>query len=191
MMPRPGSRVQVSIAVMDHVELPHPLHPVQEHMNEVLSDQLKDQDSDQQFDPHGKLNQVKKAEFLTLQPGEDTHRGQAEQCIDDHRCRKEDHVHAEVPHLVVAEAEQRKTPFQYPAEGKARKDPGSALPHRHSLEKIEEGFHLNSRMICKNSENRGEKRRRNNREKATGNQQPAKSRLAHAQNHEFGRQKIK
>ena len=51
MVSRTGRRVQVCIAVVDHVKLPHPSHPVQKIVHPILCDKLEDEQGDDEFNP--------------------------------------------------------------------------------------------------------------------------------------------
>jgi hypothetical protein len=58
MVTRTAGSIKVRVAVMDHVEFPHPLHTVKDVVDKVLSNQLKQHNADEKLKPDGQVYHV-------------------------------------------------------------------------------------------------------------------------------------
>jgi len=96
---------------------------VEQVVYEILRYEVKDQECNEQFGPHGELDEVEDAEFVGAHPMEDTNRSQSEEEIDEDSGTEEDHVYSGVFPFAVRQLKEWEAGFEDPAEAEAGENP--------------------------------------------------------------------
>ena len=133
----PGRHVHVGVAVVHHVQPPHPLPIVQQVMDGVLGDEVQRHHRHQQLQPERHRHPVQQSKSGRRRPLEQPHSRRPKGHVDHHGGRQESQIGPRVL-PTAAPAKQGPNRFHDEVGRHAHDDPPQLLPGRHRLKKQKE-----------------------------------------------------
>ena len=130
---RPGRHVHVGVAVVHHVQPPHPLPVVQQVVDGVLGNEVQRHHRHQQLQPERHGDPVQQPESGRRRPFEQPHSRHPEGHVDGHGGRQESQVGPHVLPTAEALAKQGPDRLHDEVDRHAHDDPPQLLPGRHRL----------------------------------------------------------